>query len=351
MSQDTRLLALPHPQRVRGSPFLANAFNQEDWVAVFNRALWEQLMVWLEDTTLAPADIAARLIDAFPQFEPKFRSMDELNGTGTNYGSLATMIRTLRAYKLVLPQYQTTDFLEARLLQTDIGEGIPLKFFRAPLPEMYLEFGQHRVSPLRVNNIKTGDHVLEGVYLHERQYASGDRDLELEFIGSPLGRDDPLDDATQYITLKVSAEDEVSLTVGAWLEREFQRIAAVTLTYGMRELAPGHMTRELCLHVAKVLLYLNLKDARLEMCQEATLLAEQLKRLGPAKQAKLRRKLDKVYDRIIVGPPVNEASGNGSNGRAPTAHWRRGHFRNQAHGPGYALHKLIWLEPILVNSF
>jgi hypothetical protein len=32
------------------------------------------------------------------------------------------------------------------------------------------------------------------------------------------------------------------------------------------------------------------------------------------------------------------------------AHWRKGHFRRQAHGPQMALRKLIWLRPMLVSS-
>lgn len=31
-------------------------------------------------------------------------------------------------------------------------------------------------------------------------------------------------------------------------------------------------------------------------------------------------------------------------------HWRRGHWRNQAHGVGLALRKMIWIEPVLVKE-
>lgn len=36
-------------------------------------------------------------------------------------------------------------------------------------------------------------------------------------------------------------------------------------------------------------------------------------------------------------------------GRSPRMHWRRGHYRNQPHGPGLAQRKVIWLEPVLVS--
>jgi hypothetical protein len=33
----------------------------------------------------------------------------------------------------------------------------------------------------------------------------------------------------------------------------------------------------------------------------------------------------------------------------PGLHWRRGHWRNQAHGPARALRKLIWVMPMMVG--
>lgn len=35
---------------------------------------------------------------------------------------------------------------------------------------------------------------------------------------------------------------------------------------------------------------------------------------------------------------------------SPRMHWRRGHMRNQVHGEGRALRKLMWIEPMLVSS-
>lgn len=42
--------------------------------------------------------------------------------------------------------------------------------------------------------------------------------------------------------------------------------------------------------------------------------------------------------------------GNTNTGREVASHFRRGHLRNQRHGPGYALTKLIWIEPVMVNG-
>lgn len=37
-------------------------------------------------------------------------------------------------------------------------------------------------------------------------------------------------------------------------------------------------------------------------------------------------------------------------GRSPRWHWRRGHYRNQPHGPGLSQRKILWIEPMLVAA-
>lgn len=44
------------------------------------------------------------------------------------------------------------------------------------------------------------------------------------------------------------------------------------------------------------------------------------------------------------------AARSGGSGRHPAAHWRRGHWRRQPHGPQNTLRKLVWLMPTLVNA-
>ena len=36
--------------------------------------------------------------------------------------------------------------------------------------------------------------------------------------------------------------------------------------------------------------------------------------------------------------------------RSVSQHIRRGHWRNQAHGPGFSLRKLIWMLPMIVGG-
>ena len=71
-------------------------------------------------------------------------------------------------------------------------------------------------------------------------------------------------------------------------------------------------------YLVKVFLYLGLKDARKSVHIEY----------------RLQRRLDALYDRVMVGPvnlPPSPTAGDLATQVAP--HWRRGHYRQQAHGP------------------
>lgn len=57
------------------------------------------------------------------------------------------------------------------------------------------------------------------------------------------------------------------------------------------------------------------------------------------------------YTRInFCGESLDREYGTLPTGRELSAHWRRGHWRNQAIGPRYAEHKLIWIRPTLVRK-
>lgn len=48
--------------------------------------------------------------------------------------------------------------------------------------------------------------------------------------------------------------------------------------------------------------------------------------------------------------PANDAAEAGLPGREVAAHWRRGHWRRQPHGPGLTERRLIWIRPMLVRQ-
>ena len=69
---------------------------------------------------------------------------------------------------------------------------------------------------------------------------------------------------------------------------------------------------------------------------------------------KARSKLEALGFRPIhfyIGPSLEmPVSGAGFTGGHMPRHWRRGHWRQQVHGEGRALRKLIWIRPMLINA-
>ncbi|ABE47337.1 hypothetical protein [Polaromonas sp. JS666] len=104
-------------------------------------------------------------------------------------------------------------------------------------------------------------------------------------------------------------------------------------------------------HLAKTFLYLGMKEARARNLNDHTELKARLARVERKKQGKLEKRLQRLYDRIIVGPdalPQELRQGPAAHGVSP--HWRRGHFRQQAHGLANSLRKLIFVRPTLVAA-
>jgi hypothetical protein len=107
----------------------------------------------------------------------------------------------------------------------------------------------------------------------------------------------------------------------------------------------------LVLQIARVLLYLNCAQARTTPVLEKTELTQRLQRVGPGKKGKLERQLTRAYDHILVGPEsFSTPLPSDHEGHSLKAHLRRGHFRNQRHGPQLAQTRLIWIEATMVNA-
>ena len=101
----------------------------------------------------------------------------------------------------------------------------------------------------------------------------------------------------------------------------------------------------------KIVLYMGCKDARVVQNNEYENFMNKLSGLGRKKLAKLSGRADKKYDCIIVGPETLSDYGLQAQGEGTkTTHWRRGHFRNQPHGPGNQDRRMVWIRPMIINS-
>lgn len=71
----------------------------------------------------------------------------------------------------------------------------------------------------------------------------------------------------------------------------------------------------------------------------------------PAKRRKLRSNLTRDgYAVVYLMGRELAGAGGPRTGSEMRAHWRRGHWRNQPHGPGRSEVKRIWLKPTLVGA-
>ncbi|TVQ85559.1 MAG: hypothetical protein EA400_15205 [Chromatiaceae bacterium] len=295
---------------------------------------------------------------------------------GLNVGLLMLMLSRARLRAHGDPMLQVAAPLHAQLAATDLSDGLPACFFRCPYPLVYIEFA--RPSGLQINHRRSGLHEVEGVYVGsyrlpprgaEHQDSGRERHLaldptretrvvELTITGSPVGKDNPLDDASVDISLYIQDEDAC---LGTLLERHitYYRSAEITAAqpgFEIPEQTEMDLTAEVIRHLAKVLLYLNLPDAEQAELPERSQLEQRLRGLGPKKAARIKRRMATTYDRIVIGPSVGvhteqgHADGNAGAGRGVRPHWRRGHFRRIRYGEQRSESRLGWIKPVLVNA-
>lgn len=94
-----------------------------------------------------------------------------------------------------------------------------------------------------------------------------------------------------------------------------------------------------------------LKQARVVQHAEYDEALRRAAGLGARKRVKVLQRTSSLYNSILVGPeslPSSAATGGTGAGVAP--HWRRGHFRMQAHGAGNQQRKLIFVAPVLIHA-
>lgn len=364
LSNDARLMVLPQPVRID-----AAAGEPADTALFEHLGIMAGLRPYLTDAT-TPTEW---IINQAPGMRQVTQAYLDILG-GQNMGSfMLTMNRTrLRAHGD--PILEVTAPLQTLLAETDLQEGLPVRFFRLPDPTMvYIAFA--RPNPLRIPHRLSGLHECEGAYVgmynlpaHHPMLVRPERiralrldpgqptrAIEIVLTGSPVGKKDALDDASQDILLLIQNENEDLTSV---LERHiaFYNTPAAYTQPGMAPLDPQEATmmQPAVLELAKVLLYLNVTDAERTPQLERTRLEQRLRLGGKPLSSKRRERLALVYDRTLIGPlampdavPVDAGD---DAARTVRPHWRRGHFRRIRHGEGHSEVRIGWIRPTLVNA-
>lgn len=366
---DRDLWKLPHPVRVD----VALEQPAEQFM-LGPTGLLEGLRPYLTDET-ATTEWILNSVPGMHQL-----AMVSLGAPGSfNLGTFVLMLARARLRAHGDPILQVAAPLQTQLAATDLAAQLPVRFFRCPYPAVYVELA--RPSPLRIINRDSGLHEVEGAYVTTHRIprngrlnekpdrvralrldpARETRVLELVITGSPVGKDNVLDDASQDIVLYIQDEDE---SLSALLARHtaYYRSAWITHQPGFVLPEADEVTRagEVIDLLAKILLYLNLAEAEQVRVSERSDLERRLRGLGPKKAKRLGRQLVIAYDRILIGSRIatHQDTGSASDQDEPgqasahhlRPHWRRGHFRRIRYGEGLTESRLGWIQPVLVNA-
>lgn len=350
IAQDPDVMRLAHPQRCLAA--MDSEFPA--WEKVFGQYTWSQMHKVFGDVTLLTPSALNELVN-----DPLNRRLLEFTNlaayapgnAGTEMGSAFATVMYLRQVHFPQPQFVIDDQLLEMLENTDIADDIPVSSLEPPYSRCFIEFGRSRTSSERVPNIESGLHVLEGAYVEKGHHFQHGLGLYLMFTGSPVGHKGALDDATDSIFLPL---DRPERSLKEALDWAYEQSAGIAHTLQLRVSPVEYLKHSFsCLKLlVKVLLYLNLPEARKKFTPDLTnALKLAATKKNPAKREKAHRMSRGLVDYILVqAPHVQREAGYANEGPGVVKrHWRRGHYRMQAYGPQYSLHRVIFLQPVLVG--
>lgn len=307
---------------------------------------------------------------------------------GANLGSMDLSIFCHRFYATGQHYFKFTDALTKLLSESDIGKKAPCHFIRAPYSMQYIEFRELNQT---VHNKVSGEHILEGMYVnqinqpadiffvprrgHEKAvdlskfliqkgYLTKDggdtRILEIMLTGSPLGKDNVMDDATFNFKFIIQdetmlVEDAIKVHMEYYEQMDRLHMESVSdfkeMTFKKFEARELRAYREGIISTTKALLYIISSDAEKREIKEEDELKNKINRLSnKTKQRKLSKQLQQTNNYTLIGSDNYTQLSQVAGDRSVKMHWRRGHFRVQHFGEGNSETKVIWLQPMLINS-
>jgi hypothetical protein len=252
------------------------------------------------------------------------------------------------------PLFRVREALVQRLDLTDIEHGFPSSFVHSPYPDCYftlqtpLGSGDGR---FRILGFYVSERRLSPQECADRQWPEGSRAVSLTLAHEE-------NDAFISIDAAVSAEwmikpDDTS-DFNAKLQEAFNSLDNKFAAGEQRTATERNLERHALLLACKVLVYVGLKNARLVQRPQRSMLLSQARQAKGREKDRLLARAHNVVDYIDVGPeqalPQLEPCANGHSDRSMRPHWRRGHYRPQAFGPGRTERRTVWIEPVLVRA-
>lgn len=346
---DPAIMRLAHPIRCAVEP--SNTFSRiRDFLGP---EVWAKMGEAFKQERLA-----SEILEDLQQ-KPEYRRLRTLvdmaqeGEAGTEVGNISAMLLYLRQALHPQPYFVIADELVAMMENTDIADDVPSSMVNVPYSRFYVEFGKSRTCGLSLPNIVSGQHILEGAYIERGVHSSLGDGLYVLLTGSPLGKSGNMDDATH--SLFVPLEDP-NRSVKDSLDLTFKLGTKVAQEYGYNVTPPAFLQQAFddLLFLLKVLLYINLPEARKELRKEKTQHEKVSSSLqSTAKKAKALKRGRALIDHILISAPPASATTTkqgASDARSMKQHWRRGHYRMQAHGPQSSLRKVLFIQPVLVHG-
>lgn len=242
--------------------------------------------------------------------------------------------------------FEPTPALHRMLAESDVADAMPVRFFQPPMPALFIvpEPTMWR-QPDGFEALLVLDHT-------GRETGRADEPVARRFTFAAWARNAQGHSVCDWLEFAIKDED---MPLADVLERATSgtRWQDAGPLKGMRDFDQGRWV-SLLNYAVKMLLYLSVEEALVNHDQAYTKAPRQFPGLGKRKRELRLAEVEHLYDRYVVGPAVlagQAASGpHGATGGEVKTHWRRGHFRLQAHGPQASLRKVMFIMPTMVRA-
>lgn len=349
---DPGVMRLPHPARVAAVPVATPALMLMTLADPRHQNMVRDLMRRGAGTLSiyqALMDAGDHRIEAFN----KMHSNAAATSGGFGSGSAGPTVHGIRFGLTGGRIYSFSDELVELLHRTKLSSDVPVEALSLPHPNIFIELGTDRSrSPFGLLNQESGLHAMEGAYVSATTDIEGEQFFEFTLTGSPTGHRECLDDAVEWVALRTSGHASLKQALhDAFTKPAYDQEPPDDYFDNQARLVEKvHEALPKLELMAKCILFLGLDEAIKRDVLEIDSARKALARVqSGAHRRRAAKQLARSYDRVMVEAPPAPGDGPAER-RTVGAHIREGHLRNQRHGPGFALTKVIWIRPTWVNA-
>ncbi|MDI1236435.1 MAG: hypothetical protein PSV26_03005 [Polaromonas sp.] len=315
-----------------------------------------------------PQLIMKNLID--PTMEAAMRQADA-DGNGEHLGQLFAKLLQQRHWVPLVAQYNLSgkqifdldDNIVTMLRNTDVAD-CTLQDWHPPYDAFFVRFGKQDDMKLPFDD---GHEYLDGAFVAVTPWTTNGTERRLK-IGLTTVKDDGSGVMMPGYFVDFSPEEQrlsPHQAIDAFIARKFadldsdedkseRNLALIEIRKGEWE-EGAVLLRKATELVINCLFYIESIGADKELTPGRDVPPElhvKWQQTPPMRRFKVTQKLgSEGYTLVrLMGDEVQQGSSSPETGRADVStHWRRGHWRRQAHGPQKALIKRVWIRPVLVN--